>query len=155
MTTLFTSVVSYLSKALGLESLSAFPSQHVFSRTRWDPSYFDIPYGTKPEQIERALCTAISNTPAIFAHIQNPTPRMQAALLSVLEESLRRSDGNAAELVVMLMAAYDSPHIQECVPGLRAAIATSGYEQDGDRIRNILRFLSDMPVPFGVYEAGA
>ena len=154
MPSLFSTAASYISKALGLESISAFPAHHAYARTRWDPSYFDIAYGTTPDEIERAICTAITNTPLIFTHILNPTPRMQTALLAVLDESLRRGDGNAPGLMEMLMASYDSPHTQEAVPGLRAAIARAIYEEQGtERARSVLRFLSNTPVPFGVLEA--
>src|ERR1035437_5281702 len=103
MSSLFESAVSYLSKALGLESVSSFPSGHVFARSHWNPSYFDIPYGTRPEDIERRMCTAIANTRTIFARIENPAPRMQRALLAVLAERLRRNDRNAGELVGLLI----------------------------------------------------
>jgi hypothetical protein len=153
MSSLFTSVVSYLSKACGLESVSSFPSGHAYARTHWNPSYFDIPYGMKPEQIERSLCTAIGNTPSIFLHIANPTPRMQRALLAVVAESLRRNDGRAGELAAMLIAAYASPYVEEAVPGLRAEILQSAYEESTERVRRILSFLSNMQAPFDVIEA--
>ena len=144
--------MSYLSKALGLESVSSFPSGHVFARTRWNPPYFDIPYGTRPDDIERRICTAIGNTPAIFAQIRNPTPRMQRALLAVVAERLRRNDRSAGELVGMLIAAYASPHVQDAVPGLRAEIELSAYEEAGERMRRILSFLANMQAPFDVID---
>lgn len=150
MSSLFESAMSYLSKALGLETVSTFPSGHIFSHTNWNPSYFDIPYGTKPEDIERHICTAIGNTPTIFAHINNPTPRMQRALLTVLAERLRRNDRTAAELVMLLIAAYASSYVQDSIPGLRAAIEASAYEENGERVRSVLSFLSNMQAPFDV-----
>jgi hypothetical protein len=152
MSSLFTTALAYLSKVCGLDSIDSFPSGHAFARTRWNPAYFDIPYGTKPEDIERTLCSAIGNTPSIFLHIVNPTPRMQRALLAVLAESMRRSDGRAGELAGMLIAAYASPHVQEAVPGLRAEISMSAYEDGSERVRRLLAFLSNMQAPFDVIE---
>src|SRR5271165_5770645 len=122
MSSVFKSVTSYLSKQLGLESISSFPSRHIHARTEWSPSHFDIPYGTPPEDIERRICIAIGNTPTIFAHINNPTPRMQRALLAVIAERLQRNDRTAGDLMELLIASYASPHVQEAVPGLRAEI---------------------------------
>lgn len=133
--------MSYLSKALGLESISSFPAGHIFARTNWNPSYFDIPYGTRPGDIERRICIAIGNTPTIFAHINNPTPRMQRALLAVVAERLRRNDRTAGDLVGLLIAAYASPHVHDAVPGLRVEIEASAYEDLGTRVRSVLSFL--------------
>lgn len=144
--------MSYLSQALGLDSVSAFPSGHIFARTNWSRSHFDIPYGTRPEDIDRRICTAIGNTPTIFAHINNPTPRMQRALLAVVAERLRRNDRSAGDLVGLLIAAYASPYVQDAVPGLRAEIAASAYEAPGERVRRALSFLSDMEAPFDVID---
>jgi hypothetical protein len=152
MNPLLTSVLSYLSKVCGLESIHAFPAGHVHARTHWNPAYFDIAYGTDPEQIERVLCDAIGNTPSVFAHITNPTPRMQRSLLAMLDESMRRNDGNAAALVGLLIAAFDSAHVREAVPGLRAAIENSAFDEGRDRVRAILSFLADMRAPFDVIE---
>lgn len=152
MNSLFESAISYLSRALGLESVSSFPSRHIFARTNWNPSYFDIPYGTKPEDIENRTCIAIGNTPTIFAHINNPTPRMQRALLVVVAERLRCNDGTAGDLVELLITAYASPYVQEAVPGLRAEIEASTYEDVGRRVRRILSFLSNMQAPFNVID---
>ena len=152
MSSLFESAISYLSKALGLESVSSFPSGHIFFRTNWNPSYFDIPYGTRPENIERRICTAINNTPTIFAHISNPTPRMQRALLAVLAERLRRNDRNAVDLVMLLIAAYASPYVRDALPGLRAVIEASSYEEVGECVRSVLAFLSNMQAPFYVID---
>lgn len=153
MSSLFTSIVSYLSKACGLESVDSFPAGHAFAQTHWNPAYFDIPWGMAPEQIERSLCTAIGNTPSIFVHIINPTPRMQRALLAVLAESVRRNDRRAGELAEMLIAAYASPYVQDAVPGLRSVISQSLHEDAAERIRQVLIFLSDMQAPFDVIEA--
>lgn len=144
--------MSYLSKALGLESVTSFPSGHIFARTNWNPAYFDIPYGTRPENIERRICTAINNTPTIFAHISNPTPRMQRALLAVLAERLRRNDRDAGDLVLLLIAAYASPYVQDALPGLRGVIEASAYEEIGERVRSVLVFLSNMQAPFDVID---
>jgi hypothetical protein len=146
--------MSYLNKALGLETVSAFPSTHAFARTSWDPSYFDIPYGTKPDEIERRACVAIGNTPTIFAHFNNPTPRMQRALLAVVEERLRRNDRSAGDLVLMLTEAYASPHIQEALPGLRAEIADARYDEASTRVHRVLSFLANMRAPFDVIDGG-
>ena len=152
MSSLFESAMSYLSKALGLESVSSFPSRHIFARTNWNRSYFDIPYGTKPDDIERRICTAIGNTPTIFAHINNPTPRMQRALLAVVAERLRHNDRTAGDLAGLLIAAYASPYLQDAVPGLRAEIEASAYEEVGERVRSVLSFLSNMQAPFDVID---
>jgi hypothetical protein len=152
MSTLFESAMSYLSKALGLESVSSFPSRHIFARTNWNPRYFDIAYGTSPEEIERRMCTAIGNTPTIFEHINNPTPRMQRVLLANMAERLRRNDSAAGDLVELLITAYASPYVQDAVPGLRAEIAASEYEDLNERVRRILLFLSNMQAPFDVID---
>ena len=152
MSSLFTTALAYLSKVCGLESIDSFPSDHAFARTHWNPAYFDIPYGMKPDDIERTLCAAIGNTPSIFVHIANPTPRMQRALLVVLAESVRRGDGRAVDLAGMLIAAYASPHVQDAVPGLRAEISMAAYEDGGDRVRRVLSFLSNMQAPFDVID---
>ena len=152
MSSLFTTALAYLSKVCGLESVDSFPPGHAFARTHWNPAYFDIPYGMKPEDIERSLCTAIGNTPSIFVHIANPTPRMQRALLAVLAESMRRGDGRAGDLAAMLIAVYASPHVQDAVPGLRAEISMTAHEDDRERVHRLLTFLSNMQAPFDVIE---
>ncbi len=144
--------MSYLNRALGLESVTSFPARHVFARTNWDPSYFDIPYGTKPDEIERRACTAISNTPTIFAHINNPTPRMQRALLAVVEERLRRNDRSAGDLVELLILAYESPYVQEALPGLRSEIEATTYDDISMRVRRVVSFLSSMQASFNVID---
>ncbi|MES2933847.1 MAG: hypothetical protein V4805_10215 [Pseudomonadota bacterium] len=153
MNSLMSAVLSYLSKACGLESISAFPSNHTFRSTHWDPAYFDIAFGTKPDAIERALCTAIDNTPLIFAHINNPTPRMQRALLGLVNQSLRRNDGKAGDYIKLLIAAYSSPATHELLPGLRAVIANAQYEEGGDSVQSVLEFLASTQAPFDVIEA--
>jgi hypothetical protein len=152
MTTLFNATLAYLSKICGLESVTSFPANHPFARTSWDPSYFDIAYGMKPDQIEQVLSDAIHNTPSIFAHINNPTPRMQRSLLAVLHDSVRRNDGNAAEWAALLINAYSSRYVQEVLPGLRAEIAGSVGLAPVDRVRSVLVFLASMAAPFDVIE---
>lgn len=147
------SALSYLSKACGLDSINSFPTGHPFARTRWDPSYFDIPYGTPPERIEAAICTAIANTPTIFSRITNPTPRMQRALLAVIDRSVRYQEGNAGQLAAMLIDAYVSPYVEDAVPGLRQAIALCAHEQQRERVGSVLYFLANMPAPFDVIES--
>ena len=139
--------------ALGFETADRFPRGHLHARTHWDRAYFDIPSDLKPDAIERALCASIDNTPAIFAHIVNPTPAMQRTLLGVIETRLRRSCGAPLDLVALLIAAYDSPYTMEARPGLRAAIeATQGMEPRA-RVHAVLAFLGTMPVAFDVIEA--
>lgn len=148
-------LLSRASRALGLESLDAFPPGHQYARTRWDKAWFDIPSDLKPDAIERAMCEAIANTPAAFAHIEHPTPRMQRTLLGVIHARLRRGSGAQAaptELVAMLLDAYDSPYTPEALPGLRAAIAsTRGYDPSM-RVAHLAAFLADMPAAFDVIE---
>jgi hypothetical protein len=152
MTTLFNAALAYLSKICGLESVTSFPANHPFARTHWDPSYFDIAYGMKPDLIEQVLSDAIHNTPSIFAHINNPTPRMQRSLLAVLHDSVRRNDGNAAEWAVLLINAYASRYVQEVLPGLRAEITGSVGLALVDRVRSLLVFLASMDSAFDVIE---
>lgn len=143
------------SRALGFETIDSFPPGHPHARTRWDRAWFDIASDMKPEQIERALCESIVNTPAVFAHIVNPTPRMQRALLGVIATRLRRSCGNPNELVKMLVDAYRSPHTQELMPGLRDAIARTEGLDMAERGRALLGFLGAMASPFDVIEGQA
>lgn len=152
MSSLYESAMSYLNRALGLESVSSFPARHVFTRTSWNPSYFDIPYGTKPDDIERRICIAIGNTPTIFAHVNNPTPRMQRALLSVVAERLRRNDRTTGDLIELLIAAYASPFVREVVPGLRVEIEASAYDEAPARVRRIVSFMSNMQASFDVID---
>jgi len=148
MLPLFLQALSWFSRVCGFETISAFPKGHAYARTHWSPAYFDIASDLKPDQIERALCAAIANTPSIFAHIANPTPRMQRELLSVIEARMRRSCGDPTDLLVLLANAYRSPHTQDALPGMRRAI------EAGDGNSAALRdFLSSMPAAFDIIEA--
>jgi hypothetical protein len=139
--------------ALGFETADRFPRGHLHARTHWDRAWFDIASDLKPEAIERSLCASIDNTPAIFAHIINPTPAMQRTLLGVIETRLRRSCGAPSDLVALLIEAYRSPYTMEARPGLRAAIeATDGLGMR-ERVHAVLAFLGTMPVAFDVIEA--
>ena len=133
---LLTSLLSWISRACGFETLDSFPAGHPYARTRWNPAYFDIASDLKPDAIERVLCDKIAATPQIFAHIVNPTPRMQRELLAVIEARMRRSCGSGQELAALLVEAYRSPHTLEPMPGLRRVIEDSG----GDS-RAVLAFL--------------
>jgi len=141
----------HLSRICGFDTADAFPAGHPHARTHWNAAYFDIASDVKPEQIERRLCDAIRNTPIVFRYIVNPTPAMQRALFAVLEERVRRG-GNTTELVLLLMAAYESPHIIEAMPGLRAAIDGDPYDGQAERVRKVLAFLTQMRAPFDVIE---
>lgn len=149
------SALSRLSRACGFETIDSFPPGHLHARTRWDRAYFDIASDVKPDAIERALCDAIANTPAVFAHIVNPTPRMQRTLLGVIDTRLRRSCGNPADLVKLLVDAYHSPHTQEAIPGLRAAIEQGEGDEMPSRVRGVLAFLGSMPAAFDVIDANS
>ena len=139
--------------ALGFETVDRFPRGHLHARTHWDRAYFDIASDLKPDAIERSLCASIDNTPAVFAHIANPTPAMQRALLGVIDTRLRRSCGAPSDLVMLLIGAYRSPTTMEARPGLRAAIeATDGLETR-ERVHAVLAFLGAMPAAFDVIDA--
>ncbi len=140
--------LAYLSRVCGFDTIDSFPPGHQYARTRWNRAYFDIASDRKPEQIERALCESIANTPHIFAHITHPTPRMQRALLAVIETRMRRACGNPNDLIALLVDAYRSPCTPEAMPGLRAAIEDSQYDA-----RAVLQFLGAMPAAFDVIEA--
>jgi hypothetical protein len=142
----------YLSHILGFETAESFPPGHPYERTRWNGAYFDIASDVKPDQIESRLCEAIGNTPLVFGYITNPTPRMQRALLAMLEERMRNNRGRATELAALLVTAYDSPHITEVVPGLRAAIAATRHDELGERARSLMAFLAGMQSPFDVID---
>jgi len=142
----------YLSHILGFETADSFPPGHPYERTRWNGAYFDIASDVKPDQIESRLCDAISNTPLVFGYITNPTPRMQRTLLAMLEERMRNNRGRASELAVLLVNAYDSPHITEIIPGLRAAIAGTRQDEMGERARSVMAFLGSTQSPFDVIE---
>ena len=144
-----------LSRACGFETLDAFPPGHPYARTRWNPAYFDIASDLKPDAIERTLCAAIAATPAIFAHIEHPTPRMQRVLLDAIETRLRRACALPLDLAALLVQAYASPYTLEALPGLRDAVrATEGMEM-AVRARALLAFLNDTPAAYGVIEAQA
>jgi hypothetical protein len=145
--------LSYLSRVCGFETVDAFPAGHPYAATRWNGAYFDVASDLKPDQIEHKLCTAIANTPLIFAHITHPTPRMQRALLEVIASRLRRSCGNPADLVALLIEAYRSPLTPQAMPGLRAAIEASDGESMPQRVHQLLDFLGSMPLAFDVIEA--
>ena len=140
-----------LSHVCGFDTIASFPPGHQYAATRWDRAYFDIPSDTRPEQIERILADAITNTPLVFAHIVHPTPRMQRALLAVIHGAMKRGDPTA--LVTLLIRAYDSPQTQEAMPGLRAAIENSAGGNASMRAFAVLEFLGAMPAPFYVIEA--
>ena len=142
----------YLSHILGFETADCFPPGHPYERTRWNGAYFDIASDVKPDQIESRLCDAITNTPLVFGYITNPTPRMQRTLLATLEERMRNNRGRATELAALLVDAYDSPHITEVIPGLRAAIARTRDEDISERARSVMAFLGSTQSPFDVIE---
>jgi hypothetical protein len=143
------------SRALGLETVDSFPPGHPYARTRWDRAYFDIASDLKPDAIERALCEAIANTPTVFAHIANPTPRMQRALLAVIDARLRRSCGNPGDLLKLLIDAYASRQTLEALPGLRAAIEHTDGQDMPERVLALLAFLRQLPAGFDVIDADA
>lgn len=141
------------SRALGLETIDSFPPGHQYARTRWDRAYFDIASDLKPDAIERAMCNAITNTPTVFAHIVNPTPRMQRALLAVIESRMRRSCGSPADLLRLLIEAFASPDTVEGLPGLRSAIERTEGLQMPERVHELLGFLQAAPAAFGVIDS--
>lgn len=118
--------LAWASRACGFETVDTFPPGHPHARTRWNPAYFDIASDLKPEAIERAVCAKIAATPSIFAHIVNPTPRMQRELLALIETRLRRSCGQPLDLAALLIDAYRSPYTVEPMAGLRRVIEDSG-----------------------------
>ncbi|MES2317431.1 MAG: hypothetical protein V4631_08025 [Pseudomonadota bacterium] len=140
--------LAWLSRVCGFDTVDSFPPGHAYSRTRWNAAYFDIASDLKPEQIERSICERIANTPTIFAHIVSPTPRMQRALMEVIDARMRRSCGNPADLVALLINAYRSPYTIEAVPDLRSVIINS----DGD-VQAVTGFLRGMPAAFDIIEA--
>ncbi|WP_426344833.1 hypothetical protein ACN9MU_15425 [Pseudoduganella sp. R-32] len=147
MAAMSSAILDWLKKlghALGFDTADSFPPGHQYARTRWAGAYFDIPSDTKADDIERRICEAIANTPLVFAHIENPTPRMQRVLVEVIERRLRQNhEREAAQLAALLICAYGSPHISEAVPGMRRAIeATEGYEAPA-RVRALFAFLTD------------
>ena len=93
-----------------------------------------------PPVVMDNITQQIGNTPLVFAHITNPTPRMQRALFGVLEQRLRlHHEREAAQLAALLIQAYRSPHIVEAMPGLKAAIAATAHDEAPARIRAVLR----------------
>ncbi|MFC5547435.1 hypothetical protein [Massilia aerilata] len=146
------SLLGRASRALGLETVDAFPPGHRYAHTRWDKAYFDIPSDWKPERIEQAVSEAITNTPSVFAYIAHPTPRMQRALLAVIHARLRRGGTPPNDLLAMLIDAYASPRTPEAMPGLRAAIASNlGYDPSM-RVAHLAAWLADMPAAFDVID---
>ncbi len=143
---------AYVSRRLGFETVDAFPPGHAYARTRWDRAYFDIASDVKPEQIERRLCEAIANTPLVFGKIENPTPRMQRALMEAIAVRMRRSCSAPADLVGLLIAAFASPYTLEAMPGLRAAIEETALLEPGERVRSVLAFMARMPSAFDVID---
>ncbi|WP_307729878.1 hypothetical protein [Massilia sp. H6] len=141
------------SRALGLETVDSFPPGHAYARTRWNKAYFDIASDLKPDAIETTLCEAIANTPLVFGEIVNPTPRMQRALLAVIEQRLRRGHGAPLDLAQLLVVAYRSAHTVETVPGLRRAILDASMYEPQVQASAVLAFLADAPAAFGVIEA--
>ena len=137
--------LAHVSRICGFDTAASFPPGHQYAATRWNPAYFDIASDLKPERIERALCESIANTPLIFAHITHPTPRMQRALLAVIDTRLRRACGNPLDLVALLMHAYRSPVTLDAVPGLRRAIENNQFDAGA-----VLAFLGAMPSTFDV-----
>jgi hypothetical protein len=145
--------LAYVSRVCGFDTVDSFPPGHQYARTRWNRAYFDIASDLKPEQIERSLCESITNTPLIFAHITHPTPRMQRALLAVIETRMRRSCGDPADLATLLVEAYRSPYTPEAMPGLRSAVEQSEGDTPAQRAHAVLNFLGAMPAAFDVIEA--
>jgi hypothetical protein len=155
MTSPFSHLLRRLSRALGLETADTFPPGHQHARTRWNAAYFDIASDVPPDDIERRICDAIVNTPLVFAHIVNPTPRMQRALFGLLEQRLRLGHKReAAQLAALLIKAYASPDIVEAMPGLREVIAAGTHLEAGERITSVLDFMSGANAPFDVIEMG-
>ncbi|HEX9174161.1 MAG TPA: hypothetical protein VF861_16040 [Telluria sp.] len=149
----FLHLLKRASRALGLETIDSFPPGHAFARTRWDRAWFDIASDMKPDRIERTLCEAIANTPAVFARIVHPTPRMQRTLLAAINAAMRRSSGAPLDLVGLLIDAYRSPYTVEAIRGLRAAIAQADSGDGNAQAHAVLAFLGSMPAAFDVIEA--
>ena len=140
--------LAWISRKCGFETVDTFPPGHAYARTHWSAAYFDIASDLKPEAIERSICERILNTPTIFAHIANPTPSMQRALLSVIEARMRRTSGTPNDLIALLVNAYRSPYTQDAVPGLRGAIERSNGDASA-----LMNFLEGMPAAFNIIEA--
>ncbi len=140
--------LAWINRVCGFNTVDSFPPGHAYARTRWNAGYFDIASDLKPDAIERSMCERIVNTPTIFAHIVNPTPAMQRALLSVIEARMRRASGTPSDLVALLVNAYRSPHTLDALPGLRHAIAACEGDPQG-----VMAFLGAMPAAFDVIDA--
>jgi hypothetical protein len=138
------------SRACGFETADRFPAGHQYPRTRWNRAYFDIPSDLKAEAIERRICDAIANTPSVFAHIVNPTPRMQHALIAMIESTMRRSCGQPLNLVALLINAYASPYTPEAMPGLRRVIDGSNGQDLAARAQLLLQHLNSTSGAFGL-----
>lgn len=143
-------LLARVSRACGFETADRFPPGHQYPRTRWNRAYFDIPSDLKAEAIERRMCDAIANTPSVFAHIVNPTPRMQHALIGMIESTMRRSCGQPVNLVALLINAYASPHTPEAIPGLRSVIEGSNGMDLAARARLLLQHLNGTSGAFGL-----
>lgn len=145
--------LKHLSRICGFETADSFPPGHAHARTRWNAAYFDIASDVKADEMERRISDAISNTPLVFAHITAPTPRMQRALLGVIEARIRHNNGKeAAQLAALLIKAYQSPHTAEALPGLRYAIDSTRDDEAPARVRAVLEFLNSMQSPYDVIE---
>ena len=145
--------LAHLSRVCGFDTIDTFPPSHVHARTSWNRAYFDIASDLSGDQIERALCESISNTPLIFAHITHPTPRMQRVLLTVIESQLRRAGGNPAHLTALLIQAYDSSATMEALAGLRAAIVATRDLPLNEQVATVQALLSQSPSTFDLIEA--
>ena len=145
---ILTNALAWVNRVCGFDTLDCFPPGQPNARTRWNAAYFDIASDMNPEQIERSICERIANTPSIFAYIESPTPRMQRALLAVIETRLRRSCASPADLVALLVNAYRSPHTLEVMPGLRSVIVQS----NGD-LSVVTNFIGAMPSTFDIIDA--
>jgi hypothetical protein len=145
--------LKHLSRICGFDTADSFPPGHPHARTRWNAAYFDIASDVKADEMERRICEAIGNTPLVFAHITAPTPRMQRALLGVIEARLRHNHGKeAAQLAALLIKAYQSPHTAEAIPGLRQAIDSTRDDEAPARVRTLLEFLNNMQSPYDVID---
>lgn len=138
------------SRACGFETADRFPAGHQYPRTRWNRAYFDIPSDLKADAIERRICDAIANTPSVFAHIANPTPRMQHALIALIESTMRRSCGQPVNLATLLVNAYASPYTPEAISGLRQVIDASIGQDPAVRARLLLQHLNSTSGAFGL-----
>ncbi|WP_229509428.1 hypothetical protein [Massilia sp. CCM 8734] len=144
---ILTQALAYVSRVCGFDTLDSFPPGHVHARTHWSGAHFDIASDLKPDQIERAVCEKIANTPMIFSHIANPTPDMQRVILGMIGSRVQHG-GQPLDLVALLISAYRSPYTKDALPGLRAAIEVNEGEP-----RAVLDFLGDSAAAFGVIDA--